>query len=263
MPRILAISNQKGGVGKTTTSINLAASLAYLGQPTLLVDLDPQGNTSSGLGFHKDEVSQGTLDMLMDHASLRSVLQPTALDDLHLVPATRQLIGAEVELMQSYGRELRLHRALSDLPEIYDWIILDCPPSLGFLTVNALAAADAVLIPVQAEYYAMEGLGELLRTMSEVRKALNPRLEREGVLATLADGRTNLCRDVIDELRSVFGREVFETVIPRNVKLGEAPSYGKPALSYAPSSAGAQAYLDLARELINRQTSSIIQRRTA
>lgn len=263
MPRILAISNQKGGVGKTTTSINLAASLAHLGQPTLLVDMDPQGNASSGLGFPKDDVTQGTLDMLLDHASLRSVLMPTALDDLHLVPATRQLIGAEVELMQCYGREMRLHKALADVPDTYDWVILDCPPSLGFLTINALAAADGVLIPVQAEYYAMEGLGELMRTMSEVRKALNPRLAREGVLATLADSRTNLCRDVIDELRSVFADEVFETVIPRNVKLGEAPSYGKPALAYAPDSAGAMSYLDLARELIARTPASNSQRRTA
>ncbi len=263
MPRILAISNQKGGVGKTTTSINLAASLAHLGQPTLLVDLDPQGNASSGLGFPKEDVSQGTLDMLLDHASLRSVLLPTALDDLHLVPATRQLIGAEVELMQCFGREMRLHKALADIPESYEWVILDCPPSLGFLTVNAVAAADSVLIPVQAEYYAMEGLGELLRTMSEVRKALNPRLAREGVVVTLADHRTNLCREVIDELRTVFGEEVFTTMIPRNVKLGEAPSYGKPALSYAPSSVGAQAYLALARELLTRNASSSSQRRTA
>lgn len=263
MPRILAISNQKGGVGKTTTSINLAASLAQLGHPTLLVDLDPQGNASSGLGFPKDDVTQGTLDMLLEFATLRSVLLPTALDDLHLVPATRELIGAEVELMQCYGREMRLHKALADIPDTYEFVVLDCPPSLGFLTVNALAAADSVLIPVQAEYYAMEGLGELLRTMSEVRKALNPRLAREGVLVTLSDARTNLCRDVIEELRSVFGSEVFTTVIPRNVKLGEAPSFGRPALSYAPASAGAQAYLGLARELLDRHASSSSQRRTA
>ncbi len=263
MPRILAISNQKGGVGKTTTSINLAASLAHLGQPTLIVDLDPQGNASSGLGFPKDDVGQGTLDMLLDFATLPSVLVPTAVEDLHLVPATHQLVGAEVELMQCYGREMRLHKALADVPDTTQWVVLDCPPSLGFLTVNALAAADSVLIPVQAEYYAMEGLGELLRTMSEVRKALNPRLAREGVLATLFDRRTNLCRDVVEELRSVFGAEVFDTVIPRNVKLGEAPSFGRPALSHAPVSAGAQAYLDLARELIARHASSSSQRRTA
>ncbi len=263
MPRILAISNQKGGVGKTTTSINLSASLAKLGQPTLLIDLDPQGNASSGLGFQKGEVDRGTLDLLLDFAELPSVLQATSVDGLHLVPATRQLIGAEVELMQCYGREMRLARALESVPDSYDWVVLDCPPSLGFLTVNALAAADGVLIPVQAEYYAMEGLGELLRTMSEVRKALNPRLAREGVVATLSDARTNLCRDVIEELRSVFGAEVFTTVIPRNVKLGEAPSHGKPALSYAPASAGAQAYLDLARELLDRHATATAQRRTA
>ncbi len=263
MPRILAVTNQKGGVGKTTTSINLAASLASLGQPTLLVDMDPQGNASSGLGFPKDEVSQGTLDLLLDFADLRSVLLPTSVEGLHLVPATRQLIGAEVELMQVFGREMRLRRALSDISETYRWVVLDCPPSLGFLTVNALAAADGVLIPVQAEYYAMEGLGELLRTMAEVRKALNPPLTREGVIVTLADSRNNLCRDVTDELRQVFGGEVFQTVIPRNVKLGEAPSHGRPALSYAPASSGAQAYLDLARELLERHATPTAQRRTA
>ena len=218
---VFAVTNQKGGVGKTTTAVNLAAALARKGHRTLLVDLDPQGNASSGLGFPKDDVSQGTLDLLLDFADLRSVLLPTAVDDLHLVPATRQLIGAEVELMQVFGREMRLKRALSDIEDAYEWVVLDCPPSLGFLTVNALAAADGVLIPVQAEYYAMEGLGELLRTMAEVRKALNPTLAREGVVVTLADSRNNLCRDVTEELRQVFGAEVFELLgYSRSLKPG-------------------------------------------
>ena len=252
-PRIIAVANQKGGVGKTTTAINLAASLAHLGHPTVLVDLDPQGNASSGLGLPKEDVEMGTVDLVLGLRDLRSVLQPTAIDGLHVVPATRDLIGAEVELTHADRRETRLREALGDLAGTdVEYVILDCPPSLGFLTVNALTAADSVLIPVQSEYYAMEGLGELLRTLSRVRKALNPRLTREGVLVTLHDPRNNLCRDVLGQVREVFKEEVFETVIPRNVRLGEAPSFGKPILSYDPRCRGAVAYLGLARELLSR-----------
>jgi chromosome partitioning protein len=255
MPRIIAISNQKGGVGKTTTSVNLAASLAHLGHPTLLIDMDAQGNASSGLGIPKEEADGGTADLLLGFRDLRSVLQPTSVDDLHLVPATRELIGVEVELTQSQFREVRLRRALQDLPTYYEFVILDCPPSLGFLTINAFAASHSVLIPVQAEYYAMEGLGALLQTLSQVRKSLNPYLEREGILITMYDSRNNLCRDVDEQVREVFGAEVFGAVIPRNVRLGEAPSFGKPVLRYAPGSRGAEAYLELARELVSRHSS--------
>ncbi len=252
MPRILAVTNQKGGVGKTTTAVNLAASLARLGHRTLLVDLDPQGNASSGLGFPKEDAVAGTYDLLHGFRDLRSVLLPTAEEDLHLVPATEPLAGAEEELTNEPRRELRLRMALDDVPDDYSYVLLDCRPSLGLLTVNALAAADGLLIPVQAEYYALEGLRELLRIQALVRKALNPGLRREGLVITMLDQRTNLGREVEDQVRALFGDEVFRTAIPRNVRLGEAPSYGRPAISYAPSSRGAQAYLELARELLER-----------
>ena len=251
--RVIAIANQKGGVGKTTTSINVAASMAHLGHPTLVIDLDPQGNLSSGLGVQKDTVEQGTAELLLEYAELDAVIMETAQPGLDLVPATDSLIGSEVELTQALGREMRLRNALSSLtPGRYDYVLLDCPPSLGFLTINALTAAGSVLVPVQAEYYAMEGLGELLRTLSKVRKALNSQLVREGIIVTLHDSRNNLCRDVEAQVRDVFKDEVFDTVIPRNVRLGEAPSFGSPILSYDPASRGAEAYLGLARELLSR-----------
>ncbi len=251
--RVIAIANQKGGVGKTTTTINVAASMAHLGHPTLVVDLDPQGNLSSGLGVAKSGVEQGTAELLLEYADLDSVIVETAQAGLDLVPATDSLIGSEVELTQALGREMRLRNALSTLtPGRYDYVLLDCPPSLGFLTINALTAAGSVLVPVQAEYYAMEGLGELLRTLSKVRKALNSQLVREGIIVTLHDSRNNLCRDVETQVRDVFKGEVFDTVIPRNVRLGEAPSFGSPILSYDPGSRGAEAYLGLARELLTR-----------
>jgi chromosome partitioning protein len=261
--RVVAIANQKGGVGKTTTAINFAASLAHYGQRTLVIDLDPQGNASSGLGFPKDHVEQGSLDVVLGRANLDDVIQNTLVEGLDLLPATRDLIGAEVELMQTTQRETRLQSALGSASSHYDWIILDCPPSLGFLTVNALVAADSVLIPVQAEYYALEGLGELLRTLSVVRKRLNSKLKREGIVLTLHDTRNNLCNMVEEQLRELFKDEVMDTVIPRNVRLGEAPSYGRPILAYDPSCWGARAYLSLAREVLAKYEISTLSRMEA
>ncbi len=253
MARVIAISNQKGGVGKTTTAINLAASLAQLGDKTLVVDLDPQGNASSGLGHPRSEVTAGIYDVLLEFRDLDSVLLPTNLDNLQLVPTTRDLVAAEVELIDAEGREKRLRKVLSGARDRYDWIIIDCPPSLSLLTVNALVAADAVIVPLQAEYYAMEGLGELLRTISAVKKSLNPDLERGGIVVTMHDARNNLARDVEAQTRQLFGAEVFTTVIPRNVRLGEAPSHGRSIIEYDAKSAGARAYLALAEEVRRRR----------
>ena len=253
MARVLAISNQKGGVGKTTTAINLAAGLAQLGDRALLVDLDPQGNASSGLGYPRSQVSAGIYDALLELRDVEDVRLPTHHDRLHLLPATRDLVGAEVELVGAEGRERRLRKVLSPLRDSYEWIVVDCPPSLGLLTLNALVAADAVLVPLQAEYYAMEGLGELLRTISAVKRSMNPDLGREGIVITMVDARNNLCREVENQARQLFGAEVFATVIPRNVRLGEAPSHGQPILQYDEKSAGARAYLALAHEIRARR----------
>ncbi len=254
MAHILAISNQKGGVGKTTTAINLSAALAAQQQRTLVIDLDPQGNASSGLGYPRTDVTMGIYDVLMGFRDLDSVRMPTGLDNLEVVPANRELVGAEIELVEDDEREFRLKKVLDTVRDQYDFIVIDCPPSLGLLTVNAFTAADAVLIPLQAEYYAMEGLGELLRTVQAVRKGLNPTLAREGIVITMADGRNNLCREVESQARELFGAEVFDTVIPRNVRLGEAPSFGKAIVEYDPKSTGAKSYLALAEELLNRRS---------
>ncbi|NCG19339.1 MAG: AAA family ATPase [Rhodobacterales bacterium] len=252
MARILAISNQKGGVGKTTTSINLAAALAKAGRRVLLVDLDPQGNASSGLGYPRSACTMGIYDALMGFRELSSLRLPTSIDTLEIVPATRDLVGAEIELVDEPGRERCLRRALDTVRDDFDFIVIDCPPSLSLLTVNALTSADSVLIPLQVEYYAMEGLGELLRTIGAVRKGLNPDLVREGILLTMVDSRNRLSRDVMEQTREVFGAEVFDTVIPRNVRLGEAPSHGKSIIEYDPRSTGARAYSSLALELLGR-----------
>jgi len=252
MARILAISNQKGGVGKTTTAVNLSAAMALAGERVLVVDLDPQGNLSSGLGYPRSEVTMGTYDALLEYRDLASVVMPTAIDKLQVVPATRDLVGAEVELVDEPGRERRLRKVLNSVRGSYDHIVVDCPPSLGLLTLNALTAADGVLIPLQAEYYAMEGLGELLRTISGVRQRLNPDLVRDGIVLTMSDRRNNLCREVERQARGYFGAEVYDTVIPRNVRLGEAPSHGKAIVDYAPGSSGAKAYTALAAELLSR-----------
>lgn len=254
MARVVAISNQKGGVGKTTTTINLAAALAARGQRVLVVDLDPQGNATSGLGYPRTEVHHGTYDLLLEFRDPDSVVLPTEHDGLHVLPANRDLVGAELELVDVENRERRLRKVLGPLRERYDEILVDCPPSLGLLTINALVAADGVLVPLQAEYYAMEGLGELLRTVLAVRKSLNPDLQREGIVVTMTDARNNLCREVERQARTLFGDGVLQTVIPRNVRLGEAPSHGKPIVQYDPRSAGAKAYFSLADELLRRRT---------
>ncbi len=252
MARIIAVSNQKGGVGKTTTTINLGAALALAGQRVLLVDLDPQGNASSGLGLPRDEVADGVYDVLLAGASVDDVSRVSPVPGLEVVPVTEALVGAEVELVSELGRERRLHAALDAVRERYDWVLIDCPPSLGLLTVNAFVAADSVLVPLQAEYFAMEGLSALVNTIAEVRRWLNPGLEREGVVLTLVDGRTNLGREVEAQAREFFGDEVFATTIPRNVRLGEAPSHGLPAVVWARHCPGSRAYIELADELLLR-----------
>ena len=258
MPRVISISNQKGGVGKTTTAINLSSALAMEDQTVLLIDLDPQGNASSGLGIPKTSVSSGIADVLLGFRELPEVIRPTCIDGMQLAPATRELIGLEVELVETRDREFRLRQALDKYAQDYDYVIIDCPPSLNLITVNALAASDGVIIPLQAEYYAMEGLSELLRSINHIQKGgLNRELKREGILLTMTDRRTNLCRDVCDQAREVFGADVFDTEIPRNVRLSEAPSYGKPVLAYDPLCRGAIAYTRLALELLQRNSGAV------
>lgn len=251
--RVIAVANQKGGVGKTTTAINLATALAAVGKRVLLVDLDPQTNASTGLGVDPVDRRPNAYDLIMDEAGLTQVAQATAVPGLMIVPATVDLSGAEVELVDVDRREFRLRHALAEGRERYDYIFVDCPPALGLLTVNALVAADAILVPLQCEFFALEGLSLLLRTVERVRRRLNPNLEMQGIVLTMYDNRTNLSGQVADDVRHHLGEAVYETVIPRNVRVSEAPSHGKPVLLYDVHSAGAQAYIHLASEVLRRE----------
>jgi chromosome partitioning protein len=250
MTRILAIANQKGGVAKTTTAINLGASLAVAERHVLLIDLDPQGNATSGVGINRAALTHQLYDGLVGKKRLDELIHPTPVARFDIIPSTVELVGAEIELVSQPQREGVLRAAIAGAALPYDFILIDCPPSLGLLTLNALTAADGVLIPMQCEYYAMEGLGQLVRTVGMVRRAYNPRLELAGIVLTMFDGRNNLARQVAAEVRGFFPGRVFDTVIPRNVALAEAPSHGKPVLLYHVGSAGAQAYLRLAKELL-------------
>jgi len=250
MARIICITNQKGGVGKTTTTVNLASCLAAIEKKTLLVDMDPQGNSTSGVGLDKTQCEPNIYHVLMGDAELLSALRPTEMKKLFCLPSNSHLTGAEVELVSMEEREVRLKKALATVEADFDYILIDCPPSLGFLTLNALVAAQSVLIPVQSEYYALEGLSSLVETVERVRESLNPDLRIEGALLTMYDSRTKLAGQVSEEVRKFFGEKVYNTVIPRNVQLSESPSFGKPIILYDIRSSGAQAYLNLTKEIV-------------
>ncbi|MHB1652533.1 MAG: ParA family protein [Desulfitobacteriaceae bacterium] len=252
MTRIIAIANQKGGVAKTTTAINLSACLAEMGKRVLLIDLDPQGNATSGIGIVKGKLARCIYDVLINDVPLEKVIQNTEMKNLKIVPARIELAGAEIELVSLMSRESKLAVALKSVQEEFDFIFIDCPPSLGLLTLNALTAASDVLIPVQCEFYALEGLSLLMNTLNRVRKHLNPELSVLGALLTMFDARTNLSIQVVDEVKKFFKQKVFQTIVPRNVRLGEAPSHGKPIVIYDPRSRGSEVYRDLAKEVLER-----------
>jgi chromosome partitioning protein len=257
MGKVIAIANQKGGVGKTTTAINLAASLAAADMRTLLIDLDPQSNATSGIGIKKGSYSRSTYHVLVHHEPLLSILQPTELECLHVAPASRELVGATIELAQEGDRDQRLKNAIAPLLDKFDYLFVDCPPSLDILTVNALIAANSLLIPIQCEYFALEGVTALMETMNQIRRLRNPDLEIEGALLTMFDERTNLSHQIMEDLRGFFGKQLFSTIIPRNIRLGEAPSYGRPILLYDIKSKGAESYIRLAKEIIHGTEKSV------
>ena len=253
MAKVIAIANQKGGVGKTTTAVNLSASIAEHGKRVLLVDLDPQGNSTSGLGVDKDTVQHSTYDVIINRVPVGNALIPTGTALLHILPSQIALAGAEVELVAMMAREQVLKRALEGIRKDFDYIFIDCPPSLGLLTLNALTAADTLLVPIQCEFYALEGLSQLMNTVKLVRMHLNPSLDVEGVVLTMYDARTNLSSQVVTEVKKFFKNKVYETIIPRSVRLGEAPSFGLPITAYDPKSVGAIAYMKLAQELLEKE----------
>lgn len=249
LPRVLAIANQKGGVGKTTTAVNLGASLAELGYRVLVIDLDPQGNATTGLGINSRNLEGSIYDVLMHDVEMEDCIEPTSLRNLFVVPATIDLAGAEIELVPAFSRELKLRRALAPVLDEFEFVLIDCPPSLGLITVNGLAAATEVVVPIQCEYYALEGLGQLLRNVNLVRGNLNPTLEVSAIILTMYDARTKLAEQVASEVRSHFGATVCRNIVPRTVRLSEAPSFGQPIIVFDPSSRGAIAYRELAKEV--------------
>ncbi len=251
-PNVVALANQKGGVGKSTTAINLAAALAFQDQRVLLIDLDPQGNASSGLGIDRGSIDVSIYDVLLKESPIEDAIEPTSVRNLFVVPATIDLAGAEIELVSMFSRETLLRSAIDEIDEDFDFVLIDCPPSLGLLTVNALTAAQNVVIPIQCEYYALEGLSQLLRNVDLVSANLNPNLKVSGVVLTMYDGRTKLSREVAEQVREYFGDVAFKTVIPRSVRLSEAPSYGEPIEAFDPMSRGAIAYRQLGREFLQR-----------
>lgn len=250
MVKVIAVANQKGGVGKTTTAVNLAACLAALGRKVLLIDSDPQGNATSGFGFDKRDIKKCVYDNLINEVPMQETVRATSYDNLSLVPATIQLAGAEIELVSLMNREGRLKNSLERVKHEYDYVLIDCPPSLGLLTINALTAASSVIIPIQCEFYALEGVTMLMNTIQLVQRNLNPALKLEGVVMTMFDSRTNLAQDVVEEVKKYFTTKMYQTIIPRNVRLSEAPSHGQPVIDYDAKSKGAQVYMELAREVI-------------